>query len=106
MPLPILVLTLATGFALWVGSLLIASAANRGIRMPYWTNPPRNRPLAIAVRALGSALLVLGASWLAVVVDPWWMALALFAPLIGIPLLIIPLHNRRVAARAAANASA
>lgn len=81
------------GVCLFVGSLLIASRANRGVRMPFWKNPRNNRGLAY--RVLGAGLTVFGAGTLGPHLSPWSVSLLIFV-LLSLPLVIIPVHNHHV----------
>lgn len=105
MPVALSVVFVIAGVCLWTGSLLIASRANHGVRMPFWKNPPNNRDLAIAYRALGGGLIAFGASILAAHLDHWGIAPLLIFVLLSLPLLIIPIHNHHVTTEHAAELS-
>lgn len=90
------VVFIVIGTGLWAASLLIASRANQGIHMPFWRNPQHHRGLSVAYRAFGAGAMVFGTSFLAPHLSHWGTApLILFAAM-GLPLLIIPLHNHSV----------
>lgn len=93
MPVTLSVVFVIAGVSSYVGSLLIASRANHGVRMPFWKNPRNNRGLAIAYRALGAGLVAFGASTLAPHLGHWSVAPLLILVLLSLPLLIIPIHN-------------
>lgn len=87
------------GAVLYTAFFLVASRANRGIRMPWWTNPPRNTAWSLAGRSLGAGLTVWGVIWTSTLSGPigsaLLVALVMFVPMF----VIIGLHNRRVGAQ-------
>lgn len=89
------------GLAALIGVLLFQRAlgmtlrANPRSRIPYFRNPLTSPPGLIGLRALGTALMVLGAIMLVFVGWYWPLVIVLLGPVATF--LGILAHNRRVA---------
>jgi len=90
------VVFIVIGTGLWVSSLLIASRANQGIHMPFWRNPQHHRGLSVAYRAFGAGAVIFGTTFLAPQLNHWGITTFILFAVMGLPLLIIPLHNHSV----------
>ena len=88
-------LTALLGMLLFQRALGMTLRANPSTKIPYWRNA-QVRPLgSTSLRALGAALLVMGAVLLGTTGWYWPFLLVLAGP--GAALLSIATHNRRVA---------
>ncbi|WZH38106.1 MAG: hypothetical protein PIR02_05410 [Microbacterium enclense] len=91
------------GGGLWWWSIVLTLRAYRGERFSFWVNPRKAPGRAVAARAFGAGLLVLGIGlvpWTALALPAW--AASVFAGVGGALLLFLPYvasvvgHNRRV----------
>ncbi|KRA23319.1 hypothetical protein ASD65_01960 [Microbacterium sp. Root61] len=84
---------------LFLTSFALTLRANANVRIPYWRNARIIPPGTVLMRSAGAGLTVLGAVPLSA--NGWgWMLILL--GMLAIPLLMIPIHNGRVARQAVA----
>lgn len=89
------ILIAASGMLLFLTALTMALRANATSRIPFWRSPAVNPPGSIAMRAIGAALLVLGAILLSATAG-WW-ALGILAVVPAVTVLALVAHNRGIA---------
>lgn len=97
MPLATSALLTIGGLVLWIASFIVVMRANPADRIPFWGNPPRVPGRAYGMRALAILPVGFGATMMGIHVSgtPIAPIAVLFA--LGLPLLLVPVHNRRVA---------
>lgn len=83
------------GGAMLLWSIAATVRANSSTRIPYWTRPEVIPRGSIITRSLGVGLIVFGVITAASPGDYWAAALVVLLFLPG--LIMIPVHNRRVA---------
>lgn len=89
------ILIALAGIGLFVAALSMTIRANTDSPIPLWRSPAITPPGSITMRAIGSGLIIIGAAALSTS-GWWWMALVVIAgPIIA--LVVIPVHNSRVA---------
>lgn len=94
---------IVAGGGLWWWSIVLTLRAYRRERLSVWANPRKAPGRAVAARAFGAGLLVLGVGlvpWTALALPAW--SAPLLAGLVGGVLLLLPyvaavmVHNSRV----------
>jgi len=85
----------AAGLVLFHAALTMTLRANRTSRIPYARNPPIVPIRSMALRIVGVALLVFGTVMLGTASLLWVLAVVIAGPIVT--LVIIMIHNRRVA---------
>lgn len=90
----------AGGAVLFLTSFALTLRANANVRIPYWRNAMTIPPGTVMMRSAGAGLTVLGAVPLSA--NGWGWTLVILLGMLAIPLLMIPIHNGRVARQAVA----